>query len=199
MKHYGNIDLNFNQLQNAALATSTNFPATPIPGLMHFMNKKMYICAEIAAGLPVWIPVTQEVNTYVHDQASASSAWTINHSLNTASAFVQVYDASGRSVIPDYIDDSIFNQVTVMFSIAQAGRAVVMLGSTSGAARPLVAYEQAFTNTTTIVVNHGLGYFPEINVYVGNNLVQPLSIVNNSTMQATVTFTSNETGVVRCI
>ena len=199
MKHYGNIDLNFNLLQNAVLPADSDFPANPVAGTILFKNKKMYICTEIAADLPVWVPLTQELNTHVHTQSSAATAWTITHNLNTATAFVQIYDTNGQMLFPDYIDDSVFNQVTVMFSSAQAGKAVVMLGSTSGSPRSLVAFSDTFTNSNVWVVTHGLGYFPEISVYVAGNLVQPVSIVNDSTTQTTITFSSSQTGEVRCV
>lgn len=199
MKHYGNIDLNRNLLQNAVLPTDINFPDSPLPGMLVFKGKKMYICTEIAANLPVWVPMTQEIDSYVYTQASAATAWTITHNLNTAAAFVQVYDENGMMLMPDYIDTSVFNQVTVMFSSAQAGKAIVMLGSQDGAKRDVVAYTQSFTNETVWVVPHGLGYYPEISVYVGGKLVQPQSIVNDSTMQTTVTFSSPESGSVRCV
>lgn len=199
MKYYGDIDLNFNQLISAVLPTDLDFPATPVAGMLLFKNKKVYICAEIVSGLPVWIPMTQEIDSYIHTQTSADTAWTIPHNMNVATVFVQVYDTNGLMLIPDYVDTSVFNTVTVMFSAAQAGKAIVMLGSLSGAPKDIIAFTADFTNETVWVVNHGLGYFPEINCYVGGELVQPVSIVNNSTTQATVTFSSPETGTVRCV
>lgn len=199
MKHYGNIDLNRNQLQNVVLPNDTNFPTDPIPGMIVFKNKKIYACVEVAAGLPVWVPMTQEIGSYIHTQTSASTAWTITHDLNATSVMVQIYDNAGISLIPDYIDVSVFNQVTVMFSTAQVGKAVITLGNLVGSPKSIIAYSQSFSNLSTWVVPHGLGYFPDIGVYVGGQLVQPLSIVNNSTMQATITFTTPQSGTVRCI
>ena len=199
MKHYGDIDLNQNQLMNAVIPTSTGFPAVPVVGQLVFMNKKLYICTEIQSGLPAWVPMTQEIDSFVYQQSSAATAWTINHNLNAATVFVQVYDNNGHMLIPDYIDVSVFNQVTVMFSAAQAGTAVIMLGSLSGSPKEVIAYTNSYTNLSVWVVNHNLGYYPEINCYVGGELVQPLSIVNNSTSQATVTFSNPETGTVRCV
>lgn len=199
MKYYGDIDLNQNQLMNAVVSTSTGFPTVPVVGQLVFMNKKLYICTEIQSGLPAWVPMTQEIDSFVFQQASAETAWTIVHNLNTAAAFVQVYDTNGLMLIPDYVDTSVFNQVTVMFSAAQAGTAVIMMGSLSGAPKDIIAFTASFTNSDTWVVNHNLGYYPEINVYVGGELVQPLSIVNNSTTQATITFSAAETGTVRCV
>lgn len=199
MKHYGHIDLNRNLLQNAVLPTDSNFPATPIPGMLVFKNKKMYICTEIAAGLPVWVPMTQEIDSFIYTQAAGATAWVIPHNLNTASVFVQVYDAAGLMILPDYIDASVFNQVTVMFSSTQIGKAVVMTGSQTGSPRALVAYTQAYVDQAVWVVPHGLGYYPEMSVYIGGQMVQPMSIVNDSTTQATITFSTAHSGLVRCV
>lgn len=199
MKHYGNIDLNRNLLQNAVLPTDTNFPTNPLPGMIIFKNKKMYFCAEIAGGLPVWVPMTQEIDSVIHDQTVANTAWTITHNLNSSNVFVQIYDQDNRWILPDYIDVSVFNQVTVMFSAAQAGKAVIMLGSMNGAAKDMIAFSQAFTNSDTWVIAHGLGYNPEIAVYIGGQQVQPTSITHDSTLQTTIVFSSPQTGTVRCI
>lgn len=199
MKYYGDVDLNQNKLMNAVIPTDTNFPAVPVVGQLVFKNKKLYICTEIQAGLPAWIPMTQEIDSYVFTQSSPQTAWTITHNLNAGTVFVQVYDTNGLMLIPDFIDTSVFNQVTVMFSAAQTGKAVVMMGSLSGAPKDVIAYTAPFTNSTTWVVNHNLGYYPDISVYVGGEMVQPVSIVNNSTSQATITFSSPESGTVRCV
>ena len=199
MKHYGDIDLNQNLLKNAVIPTDTQFPTVPVVGQLVFMNKKLYICTQIESNLPAWVPLTQEIDSYVFTQTTAETAWTITHNLNAATVFVQVYDTNGLMLIPDYVDTSVFNQVTVMFSAAQAGKAVVMLGSLSGAPKDIIAYTASFTNSATWVVTHGLGYYPDISVYVGGEMVQPVSIVNDSTTQATITFSSPETGTVRCV
>jgi hypothetical protein len=199
MKHYGNIDLNRNLLQNAVLPSDVGFPVDPLPGMIVFMNKKVYICAEIATGLPVWIPMTQEIDSYIFNQSTPQTAWTITHNLNTATALVQVFDQNSQAMIPDYIDTSVFNQVTVMFSSAQAGKAIVMLGSLSGSPKAIVTYSQSFTNLSTWVVAHGLGYYPEVASYIGGELVQPVSVVQDSTLQTTITFSSPQTGVARCV
>lgn len=132
MKHYGNIDLNNNQLQHAVLPMDTDFPAEAIPGSLIFKNKKVYICTEVDVGVPVWIQLTQSIAAYIHTQTTAQTAWTIDHNLNTALAIVQVFDANNQLMIPDYVDVSTVNRTIVMFSTPQIGKAIVMLGSTTG-------------------------------------------------------------------
>lgn len=199
MKVHGDFDLLTNQLLNFVLHTDTDFPANPKPGTFSFRNKKLYFCVEIASGLPVWIPLTQEIDAYIHVQDTPSTAWTIPHNLGTSNAFVQIVDVNGVHLIPDYVSTQNFNTASATFSSPQTGRAIVMLGSLSGAAKDVVAYSQSFTGATSVVVAHGLGYLPEVSVFVGNKLVQPQSIVHDSVSQATITFSAAQTGIVRCV
>jgi hypothetical protein len=199
MEFHGNINLLENDLIGAVFGIETNFPPNPRPGRFCFKDKVLYLCTELAGGLPVWVPLTQQLTMRKHTQTVAQMEWTINHGLNTSDVLVQVYDSEGKWVIPDTINTSVFNQVTVSFSLPMTGIVIMQRGITEGSAPPLLAHEEEFTNSDTWVVNHGLGYNPIIRVIVGGQEVQPYSIVHNSTMQTTITFTSPQTGSVRCV
>lgn len=199
MDVHGDLNLRGNALSNFYIKPDTEFPANPQPGQMVFRRKKLYICAEIKVGLPVWLPLTQELEAYIHQQNAPLQAWTISHNLNCATPFVQVYDETGRMVVPDYIDGSTKNQVVISFSTAQAGTAIIQMGSTSGAPKENYVFSAEYVDLNTWVVNHGLGYYPDVTVYVGNEQVSPDSITHNSTMQATISFSVPTTGYVRCI
>lgn len=195
----GNLNFGGNQMQNVAIAIDTNFPANPQPGRLVFKDKVFYICTSIDGDLPVWVPLTKQLTMQIYKQTTAALEWTIPHDLNLNAVFVQVYDENGKWVIPDYIDTSVMNQVTVGFNTPMIGTAIIQRGETEGSPQPLYAYEQSFTNSNTWIVTHMLGHNPIIRVIVGNNEVQPLNISYDSTMQATVTFSSPQTGSVRCI
>jgi hypothetical protein len=199
MEVHGNFDMCGNNLINAGLGIDSNFPADPQPGRFVFINAVLYLCTEIAGGLPVWVPLTKTISMERWTQTVAALEWTIPHGLNMSTVFVQVFDADGKWIIPDAIITSVLNQVTVTFSTPMIGTAILQRGETEGAAPELVAYEQSFSTTTTWVVEHHLGYNPIIRVIVGTNEVQPRSIVQNSTMQATVTFDTPQAGTVGCI
>ena len=198
MDIYGDVNLKSNTLSNFILAAETDFPAIPQAGRMLFKNKKLYFCVEVANGLPVWIPLSGEINMYVHSQTTASDNWVINHGLGIATVMVQVLDDQNRTILPDYVSCDEVNTAYVSFSTPQTGKAIVVAGSLSGSPKAPIAYTQEFTNSTTWVVTHGLGYNPEISVFIGGNMVQPLSIVHNSMVQATVTFSTPQSGYVRC-
>jgi hypothetical protein len=199
MEIKGNLNFGGNKMQNVAIAIDSNFPADPEPGRMVFKDRVLYICTAIEDDLPVWVPMTKQLNMAVHKQAEPALEWTFNHGLNINAVFAQVYDEDGKWVIPDVINTSVMNQVTVGFSMPIKGTLIVQRGETEGSAQPITAYEQSFTNLDTWVIPHMLGHNPIIRVIIGTNEVQPLSIVHDSTMQATVTFSKPQTGSVRCI
>lgn len=199
MRVLGNMDLVQNLVQNIVLESIPNFPANPKAGQVIFKEKRVLMCVELDSGIPIWAPLTNELNTHVHNQSLASTTWTINHSLETASAFVQILNGSNQHIVPDDISQ-IYNQTIITFTEAQAGKAILMLGSTEGHPRANIAYEQTFDeSSTTWVVTHGLGYNPIIRVFIGNAEVQPLSVSHDTVNQTTVTFTNPQTGKVRCI
>lgn len=62
-------------------------------------------------------------NTYV-----SATSWTVSHALNSSNVLVQVFDNGSpvKFLIPDDIEITDANTVTVRFNVAQAGRAVVV-------------------------------------------------------------------------
>lgn len=198
MKALGNIDLQSNKLLNVVLDQVTNFPASPKVGQLIFKSQRVMICVELDEGLPVWAPLTAEINTHIHDQAAAASTWTIPHELNTSHVIAQVIDTSGKHIIPDEITCN-YNETVITFAEAISGRAVLMLGSEQGSPRDNYSFEQEFSGTDTVVVNHMLGYNPVIRAFIGNQEVQPLTITHNDLNTTTVTFSTPQTGTIRCI
>jgi len=199
MDMHGNLNLMGNQLQAAAFAPETDFPLNPTPGRTCFRQGTLYFCTEILGGLPVWVPISAQITMVRYTQPTAQLEWTIPHTLNMSSVLVQVYDVNGKWIVPDAIMTDQINQVTVSFNTPTAGTAIIMRGETEGSPQPLIAFEEDFSNLDTWVVNHQLGYNPIITCIVGTNVVQPQSVVHNSTMQATVTFSAPQTGSVRCV
>ena len=199
MKVKGQLDMETNTIKNFSLESVANFPSDSAAGRFIFKDKRVMVCVEVSGGIPLWVPLTQEISTYVHNQTVLSSSWVISHDFNSAIAMVQVFDDTNKMVIPNEIDLSVENQVTITFGQTVQGKAVIMLGAMDGIAKPDIAYEADFTGQTSWVVNHGLGYNPELRIYIGGQEVQPQSIVHNSTTQATITFSTAQTGTVKAI
>lgn len=200
MKYYGDINLNQNQLQNAIIPIDPYFPANPKVGQLAFVQKILYICVDNVNDLPIWIPLTNEINTFIHSQSTASAQWQVNHNLNSGTVQVQVFGNDNKMVIPNEITITDKDNVTIDFGIPFAGRAVVMIGSTEGNSRPDYGFEYLQTSlASTWTINHYLGYNPIIRVFVGNEEVQPSQIIHDSVNVSRVIFTSPYVGIAKCI
>jgi hypothetical protein len=71
-----------------------------------------------------WTPV--ESSTYIHNQSSPSSNWSVQHNLGTKFLLINIFLSTGECVIgePDWISATV-NQISIAFSSALAGRAIV--------------------------------------------------------------------------
>lgn len=199
MKFYGNVQLNQNQIQQAALETEYDWPVDPVVGQIVFINKVVYICVQII-DVPIWVPMTREIEMYVHIQDVAASTWTINHDLNTAYVIVQVFDGNNQMVLPEDITIVDANEVSVSFGVNAAGRAIVLSGSLEGNQKPTYAVEFVqSTPATSWVINHNLGYAPLVRVFSGPYEIQPSSILHNTTNTVTISFSTAQSGVAKLI
>lgn len=199
MQINGDLDLLGNTLKNFALEPIDAWPLEPKPGTFIFKGSRIYICLEIESGVPVWLPMSNVLQTHIHDQFVAASVWEIDHKLQTAGCIVQVLSGDNKAIMEDEVEFS-FNHATIRFSEPQAGRAILIMGSTEGLPRPTVAYEQVFANEQIWVINHNLGYLPLVRCFAGNMEIQPTSIVHNDAMtMATATFSSPMSGRARCV
>ena len=199
MEIHGNLNmLGVGKLVAASIAVDTNFPVNPQVGRFLFKDRRLFVCVDISS-LPIWVPLTQEIDVYHHVQSSAALEWTIPHNLGSARVLVQVFDQNNKVIQPDEIDCSVKNQATIRFPIPYAGAAIVQLGETIGQPKVEYAFTQSFTATDTCVVNHGLGYNPDIVAVQNGYIVQPLSVVYDSTTQCTVTFAVSGNYEIRCV
>ena len=199
MKFYGHANLQQNELQNAVLSSLTTFPPNPAVGQLAFINNIVYICVG-SGGLPVWVPLTREITAYTHVQAINSATWNIAHGLASTAVNIQIFDGSNRVIIPNEIEVIDGNNVQVTFGTALGGRAVVVSGHFDGNVRPTYAYTHfQSVSSTTWVINHALGYNPIVRIFIGNNEVQPATVVHNNTNQTTISFTTAQVGYARLI
>ena len=128
MDFHGNINLQQNLMQRMVVQSEDNFPVTPIVGRVVFKGAKLYMCVAINNTIPVWLPLTNKIDTYVHTEAVAATTWTVTHNLNTTIPLLQVYNAAGEMLIPDSVTPTSNNVMEVTFSAAVDGTAVVLFG-----------------------------------------------------------------------
>lgn len=195
----GDLDLLGNTLKNFALEELTTWPEKPKVGTFIFKHKRVYICVNIGMGIPVWLPISSELYTHIHNQNFAEMVWEIEHELSATTCIVQISDGSGFAIEPDSIE-FLYNKCFITFSEPQVGRAVLIHGSTEGIARAPVAWEQVFDSESLWVITHNLGYAPIIRAFSGQMEVQPLVTVHSADLKTTtLTFSSPITGRVRCV
>lgn len=200
MKHYGDIDLNNNELQRMVLGIDLAFPANPKMGHVVFKDKRVFIAVELVSGTPTWVPLTNEIDTYIHVQSGGLVTWTITHNLNTTIPLVQIYDADHKLVIPDNVSIIGNNTVEITFITPQSGRAVIFHGSINGAPKQDVAYTHyQASSSVSWVIPHELGYYPAVRVFIGNEEILPDSIVHDTLFQTTITFTQGYVGYARLV
>lgn len=200
MKVHGHLNMQQNQVQQLVVQSESDFPTSPVVGRFLFKNKIVYVCVDLGGGTPVWVPLTREIETYVHTQAVSASTWNVQHDLSAGTVSVQVYDDTSKTVIPDRIEIIDSDNIQIGFGSSVTGRAIVIAGSMEGNQRSDYSYTHFQTSLSdTWVVNHNLGYNPIVRVFIGVNEVQPLSIVHNSVNQLTITFSTTYTGQARCI
>jgi len=200
MKFYGEANLQSNYLREAVIPLDTYFPANPKVGQLVFKDKILYICIEIQGGLPIWCPLTNEITSYTHFQNTNATTWTIAHPLNTNSVSVTVYDTSNRVVMPDDVMVNSNNTVTVSFTSPCQGKAVVLAGYIEGQPKPTYAFDFIQTTpSTSWTISHGLGRYPSIRVFIGNQEVQPQTITFDTVDQVTITFSTPQVGQAKLI
>jgi len=66
------------------------------------------------------------VSKFTHTQVSITSPWSVNHNLGTQDVSVMIWDASNEAIIPNTIEIVDIDNITITFSPAQSGRAVVI-------------------------------------------------------------------------
>lgn len=200
MKFYGEAHLQQNNLREAVIPLDTTFPVTPVVGQIVFKDRILYICVEIVQGLPTWVPLTNQITTYTFIQNTDAATWTINHNLNSMDLSVTVYDAMNRVVIPGEVTVINASQVVVGLGTATQGKVVLVTGNLDGNQAPAYAFEFYQTNPlTSWVINHNLGRYPIVRIFIGNQEVQPETITFDTVNTVTVTFSTPQVGQAKLI
>lgn len=193
MKALGNIDMGSHKILNMVLDEKTSFPLVPVVGSFEFIRKRVMVCIDVS-GSPTWIPLTQELNTYIHTQTEASADWSIQHDLGSNSVIVQVFDTDNKVVNPNEIDVSLKDVAQVNFLTPVSGRAICILGDFMGLPKDDIRITSNFETSATWTFNHGLGYEPIIRCISNGAEIQPQSIVHQSLNKAVITFANPRAG-----
>lgn len=182
-------------------------------GRITFFNNRVWIAIElVTGGSPettnvTWIPLTAEINAFEHIQSASSTSWVISHNLKSNDPIVIIYDDTDNMIIPDEIVPTDEDTVTVTLNTTNTGKAIILVGKKGNGvdrSEQQFAYEHIQgTVSTTWVVSHALGYYPEVRVFVDNGgndeEILPATVVHDSVMQVTITFSVAESGRARFV
>lgn len=131
MKLLGNFELAGEA--GGAFKSYSEFPLNPKVGTWALIQRRLMVCVEnVDMEVPVWVPITQERNTYVHPQDTSGTTWSIPHGLDTETLIVQCYDNQDNVINPSSIKVVDRDTAEVSFTDAVAGRAIVMYGYEDG-------------------------------------------------------------------
>jgi hypothetical protein len=134
--------------------------------------------------------------TVTHTQLTASTTWSFNHSLNTLTPLLQVYDLGYEQIIPNEIvsidaftSEIRFDYTQAGYAVASSGGGLVVTGSTPRLVQTVAATTWSFA--------HNLGtQFPGFEVFDQNDyVVIPAGIYAIDENNAEIYFATPSTGV----
>ena len=173
-------------------------PTSPSEGQMYFssVDKNLYVYSDgqwnIVGESDQLVKYTQNFN--------ATTSVVVTHNLGSKPS-VQVYNSYGVVILPDTITHDSLDQCTVTFGVSETGTILCIAGvNVTGGGVYATQYTQNFTNQTSLVVTHNLGYRPIIQIYDSSNEVLiPTSITHDTINQSTVTFDVSQSGTANCL
>jgi len=200
MKFVGNIDMSNNSISNVVVSDEGYLPSDAKVGRLAFNNKRLYVCIDIINLIPIWIPLTSEVNTAQLIVTVPSNSWVFTHNLNSANPVIQIHDENHQMIQPDNVSITNNNTVTITFAKAIAGTAVGIFGDMNGTPKMATAYETTIPVGTPVmetVVQHNMGYNPTVTVVQDGVIIYPKSVIHQSLYSTRIEFTNPTSGILR--
>lgn len=203
MRFMGDIDLLGNRLLTPSIEGEPSRPTTGVRlGRLCFSGGVLAIAVEVASGVPtVWVPLTNEVTTHVHEQADPSDRWVVEHGLATEAVIATAYDGSGAEFVPDAVRVLGPNALEVVTSGPVSGRALVIASSGTGdglRATPSKRHVQSVPSDVW-TIRHRLGEDPVVQVISGGKVVIPAYVRHLDPSTVEIGFDSPATGEARCV
>jgi hypothetical protein len=128
MDFHGNIDLKNNEMQNLVFQLETTKGTTAAQGALAFEGHTLFLSIGTTGNDPMWIPISNQIDTHIHEQNSSSSTWTVSHNLGSIDPLVQVYDINNSMIIPNTVDVVNSHVLIITLSTAIIGRAIIIAG-----------------------------------------------------------------------
>ena len=117
----------FNVLAVNHITSDPNFPRNPRDGMLRvFSPDGVTVALQLFFG--TWRNLYINVGTQARKQEqifTSLAQWVFDHNLGTY-PIVQVYDSSGREIIPEHVDHISTNRVIVTHSAITSGKIIVV-------------------------------------------------------------------------
>ena len=168
------------------------------PDTIHIIDNNsisISFTSSTSGSVEIITPTSGSSNYYVHNQTSSLTSWNVVHNLNSTDLLVNIFNASSDRIIPDNINLTDANNLTISFNTATDGKAVIIAKDTSSDA---FYSEEVTTSSTTWNITHNLNSQElVINVWdSSDNRIYPdqVHIVDDNSIQ--LTFTTATSGKV---
>lgn len=193
MKFLGHMDLLGNKIKSMSLENLNEYPVKPQVGSLSMIQKRLMLCIDVGADaqnpLPMWMPMSSEVQMFKHSQSQSASTWVVEHNLNNATPVFQLYDAAGQIFTPNEVVIVDANTLSISLLAPMTGSVVVLSGTQFGSPALSPAKTEVYAAATSWNMVHNLGRVPGVRVYVNGAEVQAEVTADINTV--TVDFGTN--------
>ena len=133
---------------------------------------------------------------YLHAQTVAATTWTVSHNFNYQYVNVDVYDGNDQIVIPTSITATDSDTITLTFSSAVSGNAIVSTGGQNREEKGKNKIHNQAAAATNWKVTHSVGeQYPSVTVYdEEDNVIQPQQIYAASAQRMDIVFAQPQSG-----
>lgn len=193
MKYLGSIDMLGNAIKSMSLENLNEYPTNPVVGSLNMIQKRLMLCMDVGNDaqnpLPMWVPMSSEIQMFKHSQSQSASTWVVEHNLNDATPVFQIYDAAGHIFTPDEVVIVDANTLSITMLAAMTGSVTVLSGTQFGSPAMTPVKTQVFAAATSWNMVHNLGRVPGVRVYVNGKEVQ--AAITADANAVTVDFGTN--------
>lgn len=193
MKVLGNVNMLGNKIQSMSLENKNQYPTQPTVGSLEMIQKRLMLCIDVGNDaqnpLPMWVPMSSEVQMFRFSQPVSSKTWLVEHGLNNSTPVFQIYDANGHIFTPDEVVIVDANTLSITLTTAMTGSVTVLSGTMYGSPALSPVLTHVFTAATQWTLPHNLGRVPAVRIYVNGAEVQADVAADANTV--TVNFGTN--------
>jgi hypothetical protein len=201
MDIHGNLDVQQNKILSSGVKEEASLPVEGFKkGRIAFVNKVLQVCVSIL-GTPIWVPLTNTLNSFTYENNDGAMEWNITHNLATESFIHSIFDEYGENILPDSVKIIDANNVKVTFNRNQKGVCLIVASSALGSGFKSLSSKEFTQNAPLEVwtIHHRLGVYPIVDVFVNNRTFIPEYVKHLDKHSVEIGFSEPTSGVARFI